>query len=207
MTERRALRHPERVATDRERIDAVLDEALVAHVAFSIDGEVQVLPMLHSRIGDRLYLHGSSGGRLGLAARDGLQVAVGVTLTDALVLARSHFNHSINYRSVVVHGTARLVEEEAEKRRALDGLVDAVLAGRAGSSRPPTSKELAATAMLGMDLTDATIKVRTGGPIDEPEDLDLPYWAGVVPLVTSMGTPEASSDLAAGIALPDYLHG
>ena len=139
------------------------------------------------------------------ARGDGLEVCVTVTLLDGLVLARSAFNHSVNYRSVVVHGTAVLVEDAQEKTAALAALVEAVAPGRTGGTRPPSRSELAATTVLRLDLREVSVKVRTGPPEDDPEDLGLPYWAGVLPLVTSAGTPQPGEDLAADVDIPGHV--
>lgn len=176
---------------------AVLDEALVCHVGFVVEGRPVVLPHLHVRLGEVLYLHGSMGARAMQAARDGgLEVCVTVTLLDGLVLARSAFNHSVNYRSVVVHGTAEVVQDPQEKTAALAALVEAVAPGRTGGTRPPSRSELAATTVLRLDLHEVSVKVRSGPPDDDPEDLGLPYWAGVLPLITRPGTPQPDSDRA-----------
>ncbi|WP_432836312.1 bifunctional pyridoxamine 5'-phosphate oxidase family protein/GNAT family N-acetyltransferase [Dactylosporangium sp. CA-092794] len=197
-------RLPERATYDVALVHAVLDEAYVCHLGYVADGEPRVLPTLHARVGDTLYLHGSTGSRALLAARDGgLPVCVTVTLIDGLVLARSQFHHSVNYRSVVVHGTARLVADEAERARAFTALVDKVAPGRAADSRPPDRKESAQTAVLALPLAEVSAKVRTGGVNDDPEDLDLPHWAGVVPLKLTRGQPEPADAL--GVPLPDYL--
>jgi nitroimidazol reductase NimA-like FMN-containing flavoprotein (pyridoxamine 5'-phosphate oxidase superfamily)/RimJ/RimL family protein N-acetyltransferase len=184
------LRSRERVAYDVDAVRAVLDEGFVCHLGFVVDGEPRMLPTLHARVGDTLYLHGSTGSRPMLAARaEDLPVCVTVTLLDGLVLARSHFNHSVNYRSVVVHGVARLVSDPRERHRAFTSFVDKVASGRADDSRPPTEQELAATAVLALPLTEVSIKTRAGRPIDEPEDYSLPHWAGVVPLRLTAGEP------------------
>jgi nitroimidazol reductase NimA-like FMN-containing flavoprotein (pyridoxamine 5'-phosphate oxidase superfamily) len=190
----------ERVTTDRDAVHAVLDEALVCHVGVVVDGRPHVLPTLHARVGDTLYVHGSTAARILAAARPGLlPVCVTVSLLDGLVLARSAFHHSLNYRSVVVHGDAVLVTGPAEKIRMLDALVDRVGDGRSGACRPPTPKELAATSVLAVDLTadgtDVALKARSGGPNDDEEDLGLPFWAGVVPVRLTAGVPEPASDL------------
>ena len=172
-------RDAQRVFYDHETVHAVLDEALVCHVGFVVDGRPVVLPHLHVRLGEVLYLHGSTGARAMQAARgDGLEVCVTVTLLDGLVLARSAFNHSVNYRSVVVHGTAAVVQDQQEKTAALAALVEAVAPGRTGRTRPPSRSELAATTVLRLDLHEVSVKVRTGPPDDDPEDLGLSYWAG-----------------------------
>ncbi|WP_375483664.1 pyridoxamine 5'-phosphate oxidase family protein [uncultured Jatrophihabitans sp.] len=200
-------RHRERLGYDRAAVHAVLDEAVFCHVGFVVDGEPVVLPQLHARVGDELFLHGSSGARALRAARDGgLPVCVTVTLVDGLVLARSAFNHSINYRAVVVHGRAEEVVDPAAKQAALSALVDAVVPGRSADVRGPTPKELAATTVLRLPLTEASVKTRSGPPADDEADLDLPYWAGVLPLVPlRAGTPQPAPDLPGGVAVPDHV--
>jgi nitroimidazol reductase NimA-like FMN-containing flavoprotein (pyridoxamine 5'-phosphate oxidase superfamily) len=196
----------ERVGQDRTTVHAVLDEAVVCHVGFVVDGRPVVLPQLHARVGERLYLHGSTGARaLRMAEGAGLDVCVTVTLLDGLVLARSAFHHSINYRSVVVHGTAYEVTDPEERRTALDALVDHVVQGRSRDSRPASKKELAATAVIRLDLNEVSAKLRTGGVNDEPEDLALPHWAGLVPLRKGYEAPVADPALDPATALPDYL--
>ncbi len=199
-------RNADRVSYERPAVHAVLDEALICHVGFVVDGEPVVLPQRHVRVGDRLYLHGSTGARASQAARGtGLQVCVTVTLTDGLVLARSAFHHSINYRSVVAHGTAHLVDDDAERHAALTALVEAVAPGRSEHIRPPSRKELAATAVLRLDLAAVSLKVRTGDPRDDPQDLDLPHWAGVLPLHIAAGVPRSSADVPASVGTPDHV--
>ncbi|MER6715170.1 MULTISPECIES: pyridoxamine 5'-phosphate oxidase family protein [unclassified Streptomyces] len=203
-------RSPGRASYDRELVHAILDEAYVCHLGFVRDGAPVVLPTLYARVGERLYVHGSTGSRpLRAAGQDdpGLPVCLTVTHVDGLVLARSAFHHSINYRSVVVHGVARDVTDPEEKRRALDALVDHVVPGRAADSRPANKKELAATAVIRLDLDEVSAKLRTGGVNDEPEDLALPHWAGVVPVRKTYGTPIPDPALAEDTALPDYLRG
>ncbi|WP_030678346.1 pyridoxamine 5'-phosphate oxidase family protein [Streptomyces sp. NRRL B-1347] len=204
----------ERAAYDRTLVHAILDESYVCHLGFVRDGAPIVLPTLYGRVGERLYVHGSTGSRplrmAGAAQPDdhadpGLPVCLTVTHVDGLVLARSAFHHSINYRSVVVHGIARQVTDPEEKRTALDALVEHVVPGRAADSRPANAKELAATAVLSLDLAEVSAKVRTGGPGDEPEDMDLPHWAGVVPLRKGYDPVVPAADLAPGIEIPDYL--
>ncbi|MGH3656081.1 MAG: bifunctional pyridoxamine 5'-phosphate oxidase family protein/GNAT family N-acetyltransferase [Micromonosporaceae bacterium] len=200
-------RKPERVRGDRDLVHRILDEALVSHVGFTADGAPRVLPTLHVRDGDTLYLHGSTGSYPMLKARPGgLPICVAVTLVDGLVLSKSQFNHSVNYRSVVVHGTAHLVTDPAEKRRVLTGLVEHVIAGRASDSRPPTDKELAQTAVLAVPLTESTAKVRAGGVGEDPADLDQPYWSGVLPVRLVAGVPEPD-ETGTTPPLPGYLHG
>ncbi|WP_328773024.1 pyridoxamine 5'-phosphate oxidase family protein [Streptomyces sp. NBC_00286] len=201
-------RSRERAAYDHETVHSILDEGYVCHLGFVRDGAPVVLPTLYGRIGERLYVHGSTGSRpLRMAgkAEPGLPVCLTVTHVDGLVLARSAFHHSLNYRSVVVHGIAHQVTDLDEKRTALDTLVDQVVTGRSQDSRPANAKELAATSVLRLDLDEVSAKLRTGGPNDDPEDLDLPHWSGVVPLRKEYGTPLPAVDLASGIELPDYV--
>ncbi|MBT2396330.1 pyridoxamine 5'-phosphate oxidase family protein [Streptomyces sp. ISL-100] len=201
-------RSRERASYDREQVHAILDEGYVCHLGFVRDGAPVVLPTLYGRVGERLYVHGSTGSRpLRMAgqADPGLAVCLTVTHVDGLVLARSAFHHSINYRSVVVHGIAYEVIDEEERRTALDALVDHVVPGRSYDSRPANTKELAATAVIRLDLEEVSAKVRTGGPNDEPEDASLPHWTGVIPLTRGYGAPIPAADLDPAITLPDYL--
>lgn len=201
-------RSRDRAAYDRELVHSILDTAYVCHLGFVRDGAPVVLPTLFARVDDHLYVHGSTGSRPLRRAGEtdpGLPVCLTVTHVDGLVLARSAFHHSINYRSVVVHGTAHRVTDPEEKRSALDALVDHVVPGRSLDSRPANAKELAATAVLRLDLNEVSAKLRTGGPNDDPEDLTLPYWTGVVPLVTRYGPPVPAADLDGSIAVPEYL--
>ena len=199
----------ERVAYDRELVHAALDEAVLCHVAFVADGAPVVLPQLHVRVGEVLYLHGSSGARaMRSSLTDGLDVCVTVTHLDGLVLARSAFHHSANYRCVVVHGRARLVTDPTEKDEALRHLVDAIVPGRSDHVRGPTRRELAATAVLRLDLEEVSYKSRAGAPGDDEEDLDLPWWAGVLPLRQSVPqTPVPAPDLTPGIEVPAHVSG
>lgn len=201
-------RSPQRASYDKDLVHAILDEGYVCHLGFVRDGAPVVLPTLYGRVGEVLYVHGSTGSRPLRAAGQadpGLPVCLTVTHVDGLVLARSAFHHSINYRSVVVHGLAYDVTDAEEKRRALDALVDHVVPGRAADSRPADKKELAATAVIRLDLNEVSAKLRTGGVNDEPEDLSLPHWAGVVPLRKGYDTPVADLRLAAGTDVPAYL--
>ncbi|MEU9796057.1 pyridoxamine 5'-phosphate oxidase family protein [Streptomyces sparsogenes] len=202
-------RSRERASYDRELVHSILDEGYVCHLGFVRDGAPVVLPTLYGRVGERLYVHGSTGSRplrmAGGAEDPGLPVCLTVTHVDGLVLARSAFHHSINYRSVVVHGTARQVTDPTERAAALDALVDHVVPGRAADSRPANAKELAATAVLALDLAEVSAKVRTGGPNDEPEDLALPYWSGVLPVARTYGAPVPADDLPADTPVPGYL--
>jgi nitroimidazol reductase NimA-like FMN-containing flavoprotein (pyridoxamine 5'-phosphate oxidase superfamily) len=196
----RPIRHPERIVADRDAAYAVLDEALICHVGVVVDGRPHVLPTLFVRVDDVLYVHGSTAARILAAARSGpLPVCVTISVLDGLVIARSAFHHSLNYRSVVVHGDARLVTDVATKSRMLNALVDRVGTARSAQCRPPATKELAATSVLAVDLradtTDVSLKARAGGPVDDEEDLASGYWAGVVPVRLVTGTPEPACDL------------
>jgi RimJ/RimL family protein N-acetyltransferase/nitroimidazol reductase NimA-like FMN-containing flavoprotein (pyridoxamine 5'-phosphate oxidase superfamily) len=185
------LRLRERVSYERATAYAIIDEAYHCHVGFVVGGEPRVLPTLAVRVDDTLYVHGSSGSRPFLAARaDGLPVCVTVTHLDGLVLARSQFHHSANYRSVVAHGRAHLVTDPEEKLRVLTALVEKVARGRSAETRPPNPRELAETNVLALPLTEVSVKARMGGVNDEPEDYALPYWAGVVPLRLTPGVPD-----------------
>jgi uncharacterized protein len=187
----------ERISYDEALVHSILDEAYLCHLSFVVDGEPRVLPTLHVRVDSTLYLHGSTGSRPLLSARSGgLPVCVAVTLLDGLVLARSQFHHSVNYRSVVVHGVASLVTDPAAKSAALTALVDKVVPERSAASRAPSARELAQTSVLALPLVEVSAKVRTGGVNDEPEDYALPHWAGVVPMRLVPGAPEPDSGVA-----------
>lgn len=246
-------RLPQRASYDRELVHSILDATYLCHLGFVTDGTPVVLPTLFARVGEHLYLHGSTGSRplrasgppgpregAGAARPDartstgdpvrastetdtgldtdpesdatpdsgadaGLPVCVTVTLVDGIVLARSAFHHSINYRSVVVHGIAHQVTDPDERSAALDALVDHVVPGRAGDSRRANPKELAATAVIRLDLHEVSAKVRSGGPGDEPEDVSLPHWSGVLPVTSGLGIPVPADDLDPAVRLPDYL--
>ncbi|MFC4036266.1 pyridoxamine 5'-phosphate oxidase family protein [Streptomyces polygonati] len=195
----------ERASYDRESVHAILDEGYVCHLGFVRDGAPVVLPTLYARHGERLYVHGSTGSRPLRGAGAGLPVCLTVTHLDGLVLARSAFHHSLNYRSVVVHGVAHQVTDAQERALALDAIVEQAVPGRAADSRPPNARELAATTVIRLDLDEVSAKIRTGGPNDEPEDIGLPYWTGVVPVGRVYGTPIPADDLDPAIPLPAYL--
>jgi uncharacterized protein len=201
-------RYRERADYDRTTVHGILDEALICHLGYLSAGGPVVLPTTHARLGETLYLHGSTGGGPLLAAKasgSGLPVCVTATLVDGLVLARAAMHHSVNFRSVVVLGDARVVEDPAEKLRALRCLLDHIRPGRADDCRAPNGRELAATGVLALDLVEVSAKVRTGGPVDDPEDAALPHWAGVVPLGLAAGTPVPAADLDPANPLPAYL--
>ncbi|MCV7091589.1 pyridoxamine 5'-phosphate oxidase family protein [Mycobacterium interjectum] len=204
-------RYRERADYHRATAHQILDEALVCHLGYVNDGRPVVLPTTHARLGETLYLHGSTGGGPMLAAKaatasgSGLPVCVTVTLVDGLVLARAAMHHSVNFRSVVVLGDARVVEDPAEKLRALRCLLDHIRPGRADDCRTPNARELAATGVLALDLVEVSAKLRTGGPVDDPEDAALPHWAGVVPLTLIPGPPVPATDLDPRTPVPAYL--
>ncbi len=202
----RVRRHADRGRYDRATVHAVLDEGLVCHLGFVDNGQPCVLPTLYARVGDVLYLHGAPANRALLAAGDGQTACVTVTLLDGLVLARSTFNHSLNYRSVVAFGQASTVETTEEKRQALEAIVEHVLPGRSKDARPPTDAELRATRVLRFAVSEASAKVRTGGPLDEPEDLQLrQVWAGELPLSLATGTPVVDTQAPVEAPVPSYV--
>ena len=206
-TERTTVhRHPERGDYDRATIDAILDEALICHVAWvDPEGGPRMLPTIQARVGDTVYLHGSRGARAWKAVRDGVEVCVAATIVDALVLARSAFNHSMNYRSVVAYGRAHEVTHPDELLVAAKAITDHVAPGRGDDSRMPTPDEFRQTLLLAMPLDEASAKVRTGPPKDDDDDLALPVWAGLLPLDVVAGVPEPSPDLQQELAVPDYV--
>ncbi len=198
-------RLPKRGSFERETVYGILDEGFVCHVGFVAGGHPFVIPTAYGRKGDVLYIHGARASRMQKALAAGADVCVTVTLVDGLVLARSAFHHSINYRSVVVFGRARAVESEEEKNAALEAFTEHVMPGRWADVRWPTAQELAATAVLAIQLSEASAKVRTGPPIDDDEDYQLAVWAGVLPLGVEPGAPEADPRLPAGTPLPAYV--
>ena len=204
-TERtRVRRHSERAQTERADLFAVLDAGMICHLGVIMNGSPVVLPTAYGRIGDTLYLHGSSANR-SMHAADGYEVCVTVTHVDGLVCARAAFTHSVNYRSAVVFGTARIVTDEAERLAGLRAVTEQLIPGRWDAVRAPTRKELAATSVLALPLAEASVKVRTGPPKDEPEDLGASIWAGVLPLGVAFGAPVADPELPAGIDAPDHI--
>ncbi|MGD2101631.1 MAG: pyridoxamine 5'-phosphate oxidase family protein [Acidimicrobiia bacterium] len=197
-------RRPERGVEDRSEIYSILDEGLVCHAAYVTEGRPVVIPTLYVRDRDRLLLHGSNSMGLAKAVRAGSPLSVAVTFIDGLVVARSAFNSSANYRSVVAHGTGRLLESE-EKSAAFDIIVDKLIPGRLADLRPSTDVEMAQTAVIELKLDEVSAKVRAGPPGDDPADLSEDVWAGVVPLRTVAGDAVPAPDLRDGIGLPEYL--
>lgn len=196
------MRHRERANYERATIHAILDEALVCHVGFVADGQPLVLPTTHARIDDLLYLHGAAGNHMLGSLVDGQPLCVTVTLIDALVLARSYFRHSMNYRSVVVLGAGRRVTDSGEKGRAMHALIERVHPGRSALLRAPTPQELEVTTVLSLPIEEASAKIRTGPPIDLEADYARPCWAGVLPLELKGGTPVPDARVPPGLAPP-----
>jgi nitroimidazol reductase NimA-like FMN-containing flavoprotein (pyridoxamine 5'-phosphate oxidase superfamily) len=198
-------RHPERGSYDRETVEAILDEGVVCHLGFVADGTPFVMPTMYARSGDVVYVHGSPASRMLRTAAGPADVCLTVTLLDGLVLARSAFTHSMNFRSVVVLGRAREVTDPAEKMAAFEALVEHVCRGRWADARHPNQKELATTLVLALPLDEATAKVRTGGPLDGEADMGLPVWAGDLPLRTRPLTPVADPRARAAREAPAYV--
>jgi uncharacterized protein len=202
----RVHRHPERGTYDRGTIDAILDEALICHLAWvTSEGEPRLIPTIHVRVDDVLYVHGSQASRTLRAIRGGANVCIETTIIDGLVLARSTPKHSMNYRSVIVFGAPREVTDRDEMHVAQHALAEHVVRGRGADARPPNDMEYKETAIFALPLDEASAKVRTGPPLDPDEDLALDVWAGVVPIRTVAGEPEPAPDLKAGIDPPSYV--
>lgn len=202
----RVRRLAQRGVYDRDIIHAIIDEALVCHVGFVMDGEPRVLPTAIARIDDKVYLHGNANSQMLRALQDGAPACITVTHLDGLVIARSGFHHSMNYRSVVIFGCGSKVEGD-EKRQVLDTFVDRLIPGREADLRvrPPTKKELRATTVLEFELEEVSAKVRTGGPVDDEEDYALDLWAGVLPSSVKWGKPVADERLDTSVPVPRYL--
>jgi len=204
-TERTKLKRlPKRGHFDRETVYAILDEGFICHVGFAPQGQPFVIPTGYARVDDKLYIHGSQASRMLRTLSGGLDACVTVTIVDGLVLARSAFHHSINYRSVVIFGRATIVEDREEKIAALVALSEHIVRGRWADVREPNEEELIKTTVLELPLVEASAKVRTGPPIDDEEDYALPMWAGVVPLSLQAGTPINDPRLPEGIEVPGY---
>jgi nitroimidazol reductase NimA-like FMN-containing flavoprotein (pyridoxamine 5'-phosphate oxidase superfamily) len=200
-------RLPERGKYDRETVHAILDQGFVCHVGFVVDGQPFVIPTNYARVDETVYLHGSSASRMLKTLSGGVNVCVTVTHVDGLVLARAAFHHSVNYRSVVALGIAHLLEDPAEKMRALEAFTNHVMPGRWNDIRTPTEQELKATSVLALELGEVSAKVRVGPPKDDAEDYSLPIWAGVLPLTVVSGTPIDDPKLMAGLSVPANVRG
>jgi nitroimidazol reductase NimA-like FMN-containing flavoprotein (pyridoxamine 5'-phosphate oxidase superfamily) len=203
----RVVREPDRGVYDRETVDRILDEGFLCHVGFTVDNQPFVIPTSYGRKDSNLYIHGSAASRMLRQMKDGIQICVTVTLLDGLVLARSIFNHSMNYRSVVALGKAILVDDPTEKLEALRVLSEHIIPGRWDDVRQPNERELKATSVLRLPINEFSAKVRTGPPIDDEEDYSFPTWAGVLPLEVKTGTPEVDAKSAVDRELPTYLRG
>jgi uncharacterized protein len=206
VTERtRIVREAVRAVYDREAIYKILDEALTCHVGFAADGQPFVIPTMFARVGDAIYFHGSAASRMLRGVSGGLPVCITVTLSDGLVLARSVFNHSMNYRSVVALGKAILIDEPAEKLKALEAFTEKLIPGRWNDARRPNDKELKATSILKLALTEVSAKVRVGDVEEDAPDYELPVWAGVIPLRLLADDPIRDSRCDGAIPTPDYV--
>lgn len=204
-TEKTQLKRlPKRGNFDRETVNKILDEAIVCHVGFTVKNHPFVIPTGFGRKDDVLYLHGSAASRMMRSLSAGIDVCVTVTLIDGLVLARSAFHHSVNYRSVVIFGNAELIEDEAEKFEALRLFTEHIIPNRWNEIREPNAKELKGTTVLKLPITEASAKIRTGDPVDDAEDHDLNVWAGVIPLKLEAGKPIDDALLKEGIPQPEY---
>src|SRR6266581_5305923 len=201
----RVVREPQRGVYDRESIYKILDEGFVCHVGFSVDTQPYVIPTLFARVDDAIYFHGSAPSRMLRNLSEGIPVCLTVTLTDGFVLARSVCNHSVNYRSVVALGKAAIVTTPAEKLGALHAFTEKILPGRWNDARQPNEKELKATSILRLPLTEASAKIRTGPPLDDATDCALPVWGGVIPLRLTAGTPIRDEKCDASIPAPAYV--
>jgi uncharacterized protein len=200
----RVVREPDRGVYDREAIYRILDEGFICHVGFAVDEQPYVIPTSYGRVGENLYIHGSAASRMLRNLDKGVAVCVTVTLLDGLVLASSIFNHSMNYRSVVVLGTATLVNDPAEKLEALQSLSEHILPGRWAESRQPNERELKATSVLRLQINEFSAKVRQGPPIDDEEDYSFRTWAGVIPLQVTAGAPVPDERCNSDIPVPGY---
>jgi nitroimidazol reductase NimA-like FMN-containing flavoprotein (pyridoxamine 5'-phosphate oxidase superfamily) len=200
-------RLPHRGTHDRAAVHAILDEALVCHVGFVADGQPFVIPTIHTRVEDRLYLHGAVASRMLTTLGQGVPLCVTATLVDGLVLARSAMHHSMNYRSVVVLGTAADVADFEEKRRALHAIVEHVVPGRLASVRPPSENEIRGTRVLSLPIDEASAKIRTGPPVDDEADYAIPCWAGEIPLRLTAGLPVSDPKLSPGTTVPQAVWG
>lgn len=198
-------RLPKRGHFERETINAILDEAFICHVGFVVDGQPYVIPTGFGRVENDLYIHGSSASRMLRELSKGVDVCVTVTLIDGLVIARSAFHHSVNYRSVVVLGKADLVTDADEKNKALEAITEHIVPGRWADCRWPNELELKATSVLKLAIDEASAKIRTGDPVDDDEDYSLAFWAGILPLQLMPGVPRDDAKLNQGIAPPDYI--
>ena len=198
-------RLPKRANYETQTIYNILDEALICHIGFTVNNQPYIIPTTYGRVEDKLYIHGSPASRMLRSLNQGIEVCVTVTLLDGLVLARSAFHHSMNYRSVVIFGTATLINNTEEKMEALRAFTEHIIPKRWQEIRQPSKQELQGTMVLSLPLTEASAKVRTGNPVDDEPDYDLPVWAGVLPLQIVPGKAIADDRLIEGIEIPDYI--
>lgn len=198
-------RLPERASYERDLIHSIIDEALICHVGFVHDGSPVVIPTIHARVGETLYLHGSPASRMLRGMRSGDEISVNMTLIDGLVVARAAFHNSMNYRSVVVFGAPRIVDDDDEKWDALEAITEHVVPGRWADSRPMTDKEMRGTLVAALPLDESSAKLRVGGPKDDEADYDLSIWAGVIPLEITPGAPETDAESRRDVPVPGYV--
>ena len=198
-------RKPERGFYDTETINKIIDEALYCHVSFIQDDQPFIIPTIHARIDDQLILHGAKTSRLLKQISTGNEIAIAVTILDGLVLARSVFHHSMNYRSVIIFGKGVEITDDKQKMKALKAITDHILPGRWNDARKPNEKELKATSVISVKINEASAKIRTGPPKDEEEDYSLPVWAGVIPLTQKPSKPVDDPILKKGITIPEYI--
>ena len=198
-------RIPARGYYDKETINQIIDEALYCHVSFVQKNQPYIIPTIHARMGDRIFLHGAKGSRMVKHIAEGNNVSIVMTLLDGLVIARSVFHHSMNYRSVVVFGKGKLIENKEKKLEALEAITEHLIPGRWEDARKPNEKELNATTVVSIDVDEASAKIRTGPPIDDEEDYNLPVWAGMMPISLKFDSPENDPKLNEDIALPNYI--
>jgi uncharacterized protein len=201
----RIYRKPGRGSYDRDLVHSILDEALICHIGFVQDGQPYVIPTIHARMGETIYLHGANGNRMFRALAEGADCCLTVSLIDELVLARAAMHHSMNYRSAMVFGTASEVSDPAEKERGLRAVIEHVAPGRSEEVRGPDASELSSTRVLSLPIEEASAKVRTGPPVDDDEDLDLPNWAGRLPVSLSAGEPIPAPELAGDLPVPEHV--
>jgi nitroimidazol reductase NimA-like FMN-containing flavoprotein (pyridoxamine 5'-phosphate oxidase superfamily) len=198
-------RLPSRGYYDKETINQIIDEALYCHVSFAYNNQPYIIPTIHARMNDRIVLHGAKGSRMMKHIAEGNEVCIALTLMDGLVLARSVFHHSMNYRSVVLFGKGKLFENKVKKLEALKAITEHLIPGRWEDARKPNEKELKATTVVSIDIDEASAKIRTGPPIDDEEDYNLPVWAGVIPILQKFDSPVNDPKLNEDIALPNYI--
>jgi len=198
-------RIPSRGYYDKDTINQIIDEALYCHVSFAQSNQPFIIPTIHARMGDKIVLHGAKGSRMMKYIAEGNEVCIAITLMDGLVLARSVFHHSMNYRSVVIFGKGKLIENKVKKLEALEAITEHLIPGRWEDARKPTEKELNATTVVLIDIDEASAKIRTGPPIDDEEDYNLPVWAGLIPISRKFDSPENDPKLNKNVELPNYI--